>query len=164
MKKIWMKTATWIFLLLFFVGCSTKVAVPELEPIMYCEVCFSKNSVEYHALLERSLAGFCRFQLSSPDSVKDMTVIMENDVVTYNFQGLTHSLEKDADASLFSQTAEILDILIRGEGVTWESTKEQFTGRGEQMETPFRAVCDKGNRLISITTEDGLQVDFAYTT
>ncbi len=163
MKKHLFITATWIFLLLFFVGCKVIPQAPTLEHSLHCQVIITKNGIEYQAELQSPILGSCEFSLTSPPSLAGMKVTLENNTVTYVFQEITHSKEQGQPASLLEQTCEIWERAVRGDSIVWEQSQEQWTGKGVFEETAFIIVCDKKtNRPVSIKTQDGLTVEFGY--
>ncbi len=163
MKKYGLKTAAWIFLLLFLVGCKPAVQRPMLEHTLYGKVMITKNEITYEADLESPILGSYSFGVTSPPSVQGMKVIIENQAVSYTFEGITHSKEQGASLSLLEQIAGILEQAVRGESLLWEQSREQWTGKGVLGDIPFTIVCQKtNNRPVSIKTQDGFTVEFYY--
>lgn len=163
MKKYGLKTATWIFLLLFLVGCKGEPPFPTLEHTLQCKLVITKNQMQYETILESPILGSYSFDVTSPPSVQGMKVTIENQTVSYTFEGITHSKEQGAPISLLEQIAGILEQAVRGESLYWEQSREQWTGKGALGDIPFTIVCHKtNNRPVSIKTQDGFTVEFYY--
>ena len=163
MKRYFLKTATWFFLLLFFVGCKGTPQAPTLEHALDCQITLVKNGIEYQGELQSPILERYQFGLTSPPSVKGMNVTIENGKVTYRFQEITHSKEQGHPFSLLEEACGIWEQAVRGEGLVWEQSVERWIGKGMFGETPFTIVCDKKtNHPVSITTQDGLTVEFSF--
>ncbi len=157
------KTATWIFLLLFLVGCKTTASFPSLEHTLHCKVNITKNGMEYQVELESPVLGSYGFVLLSPPSLAGMKVTLENGKITYVLEDILHTKEQGTPSSLLEQTAEILEQAVRGESLLWEQSREQWTGKGTCKDVSYTIVCDKKtNRPVSIKTQDGLTVELIH--
>ena len=157
------KTATWIFLLLFFVGCQGTPKAPNPPLSLQCNVKMLKNSVTYTAQCNSPVLGSYYFEFIQPDSVQGMKVQVENGKVIYSFHELSYSLEYGEDDSLMKQLSEILEYVARGENLVWELNQTQWTGKGRIQQKEFTVVYDKKtNRPLFVKTQDGLQAEFLY--
>ncbi len=163
MKHFFVITATWIFLLLFLVGCQPLPKTPQPELRLQCGVTIMKNGVEYTARLNSPVLGSYYFELTAPQSVQGMNVRVENGSVAYSFHEISYSFEYGQDRSLTKQIGTILEQSARGEGISWELNQTQWTGKGTCQQTDFTIVYDKKtNRPLFIKTQDGLQAEFTY--
>ena len=157
------KTATWITLLLFLVGCGTATKEPELAHTLDCVISFEKNGVTYESSLYSPVLGSYYFTVTSPDAMNGMEVVVENGSVSYTFGELTYSLEATADHSLFQEIGGILEQSVRGEGVLWEQNQEQWVGKGKWETMSFTVAYNRNtNQPVCLKTDEGLSAEFIW--
>ncbi len=157
------KTATWITLLLFLVGCGTAAKEPDLAHTLDCVVVFEKNGIPYESSLHSPVLGSYYFTVTSPDAMKGMEIVVENGSVSYTFGELAYSLEATADHSLFKEIGGILELSVRGEGLLWDQNEAQWVGKGKWENTSFTVAYDKTtNQPVHLITENGLFAEFVW--
>ena len=162
MKQFVLKTATWIFLLLFFVGCESKEIAPVIPHELKCSVVMEHQGKQYEGTLHRPILGTYHFTVLSPDSVKGLEITLQNGVVAYAFESMEYTTDASNDKSLAIRAAKILEQITRNENITWVKEKETWSGQGACDGVLFKIVLEqKTNRPMSLETQDGVKMRFS---
>ncbi|MBR3844539.1 MAG: hypothetical protein IKM39_03425 [Clostridia bacterium] len=157
-----LKTAMWVTMLLFLVGCKGLPDRPVLEQRLHCVVELEKNGVDYRATLTSPLLGNYTFTLLEPESMEGMVIVLQNGAISYGFEGSEYSLEQDADQSLWTTTGGVLEQAVRGgEGILWEMNQQHWVCNGKVDQVGFTAHFNKETNLpVYLETQNGLKVNF----
>lgn len=160
-NRIMYKTATWILLLLFFVGCQQQIKAPTPEHCLKGTVTFVKQGESYEANFSSPVLGSYSFVMTQPSSVAGMTVQVENGKVSYAYREITYQVDQEKDHSLFQEIAQILEQSTRGENIVWQESAVEWIGKGENDKGSFTVIYHKKtNRPVSLETQSGLTAQF----
>ncbi len=163
MKKRYIGLAALAMLSCTAAGCgSSNVQVkPEIPNTCTAQVTDGEKS--YCADLCRDESGVWTVRFSQPETICDMTVKTFGESYAVEFSGLSQQIErgKMPVGSVAASVTECLDHAANSSSVKSEKDGDEVMLRGEAPCGEYILRTDSGGRLISLSIENRLSVEFS---
>ncbi len=158
------KTAALVFMLLFFVGCTTQTKADWSAPFV-CNMTVEKEGTSLSGVFRRSLVSCYQFQVTSPQTWSGFTVETKGGVYSLAFEGMQYvSDEAIPPSSMVGTVIGVLDDMARNPTKTESYVNHsEIVFQGEQNGVGYRVVYDVATKNpIRLETDDGICAVMTY--